>query len=154
MGRRSSALLLLVGLLPGCKTLFPPRDKEAPLPVKKAPEEVVVAAWAEPRHLPPGGGQAQILVRLQRRGGAPFVGVEVRIQTSAGTLFSQSRILVTDSTGRTRDRLTTRRSAVITVNAGGTIYRFRVPVRSSTAEQGAPEPSSRQSAGPEGMPGG
>ena len=33
-----------------------------PLPVDKAPEDVIVAAWAEPAHLPAAGGQAQILV--------------------------------------------------------------------------------------------
>jgi hypothetical protein len=116
--------------------------KEPPLlPVKKADEEVVVAAWSEPKQLPPGGGQVQILVRAQKRGGSPFPGVEVRIQTSSGSLFSQSRILVTDQAGRTRDRLTTRRNATITVNAGGTLYRFRVPIRSPENEESAPQPS-------------
>jgi hypothetical protein len=99
-----------------------------PLPVTKAPEDVIVAAWAEPSRLPPTGGQTQILVRLQKRGGVPFPGVEVRLQTSAGALFSGGKVLVTDASGRTRDRLTTRSSAHITLNAGGTVYRFRVPV--------------------------
>jgi hypothetical protein len=99
-----------------------------PLPVQKAPEDVIVAAWAEPSRLPPTGGQTQILVRLQKRGGIPFPGVEVRLQTSAGSLFSGGRVLVTDASGRTRDRLTTRSSAHVTLNAGGTVYRFRVPV--------------------------
>lgn len=101
-----------------------------PLPVEKAPEDVIVAAWAEPARLPPSGGQAQILVRLQKQGGAPFRGVQVRLRTSAGLLYSGGRVLVTDASGRTRDRLTTRRSAHITLNAGGTVYRFRVPVTS------------------------
>ena len=57
-----------------------PSTGPPPLPVKKASEEVVVAAWAEPKQLPPRGGQVQILVRAQKRGGAPFPGVEVRIQ--------------------------------------------------------------------------
>jgi hypothetical protein len=99
-----------------------------PLPVEKAPEEVIVAAWAEPARLPPPGGEAQILVRLQKRGGAPYPGVQVRLQTSAGTLFSGGRVLVSDATGRTRDRLTTHTEAAITLNAGGTVYRFRVPL--------------------------
>jgi hypothetical protein len=99
-----------------------------PLPVTKAPEDVIVAAWAEPSRLPSTGGQTQILVRLQKRGGVPFPGVEVRLQTSAGSLFSSGKVLVTDASGRTRDRLTTRSSAHITLNAGGTVYRFRVPV--------------------------
>jgi hypothetical protein len=99
-----------------------------PLPVQKAPEDVIVAAWAEPSRLPPPGGQAQILVRLQKRGGVPFPGVEVRLRTSTGSLFSGGKVLVTDASGRTRDRLTTRSSAHITLNAGGTVYRFRVPV--------------------------
>src|SRR4029453_14997111 len=105
-----------------------------PLPVDKAPEDVIVAAWAEPSLLPTAGGQVQILVRLQKRGGLPFPGVQVRLRTSAGNLYSDGKVLVTDSAGRTRDRLTTRTSAHITLDAGGTVYRFRVPV--------APPPSS------------
>jgi hypothetical protein len=87
----------------------------------------VVAAWSEPKRLPPGGGQAQILVRARKRGGAPFPGVEVRLHTDSGTLFSNGRVLTTDDAGTTRDRLSARRSAVVTLNAGGTVYRFRVP---------------------------
>lgn len=105
-----------------------------PLPVEKAPEDVIVAAWAEPSQLPPSGGATQILVRLQKRGGVPFPGVQVRLRTSMGSLYSGGKVLVTDSAGRTRDRLTTRSSAHITLNAGGTVYRFRVLV--------APLPSS------------
>jgi hypothetical protein len=99
-----------------------------PLPVDKAPEDVIVAAWAEPARLPQAGGQTQILVRLQKRGGLPFPGVQVRLRTSAGSLYSDGKVLVTDSSGRTRDRLTTHSSAHITLNAGGTVYRFRIPV--------------------------
>lgn len=88
----------------------------------------MVAAWAEPRHLPAGGGEAQILVRVQKRGGKPFPGVEVRLGSSAGTLYSAGITLLTDQGGMTRDRLRTDRSARITVNAGGTRYRFSVTV--------------------------
>ncbi len=104
-----------------------PPDEE-PLPVKAVEEPIVVAAWAEPRQLPPGGGQAQILVRIQKPGGRRFPGVEVRLRASPGSLYSDGRVLVTDAQGMTRDRLTTRKTAVITLNAGGTRYRFRVPV--------------------------
>jgi hypothetical protein len=104
----------------------PPDDE--PLPVKAVEEPIVVAAWAEPRELPPGGGQAQILVRIQKPGGRRFPGVEVRLRASPGSLYSSGRVLVTDAQGMTRDRLTTRKTAVITLNAGGTRYRFRVPV--------------------------
>jgi hypothetical protein len=97
-----------------------------PLPVKKVQEEIIVAAWAEPSRLPHGGGQAQILVRVQRRGGARFPGVEVRLATSTGSLYSKGRILVTDAQGLTRDRLTAREAATITLNAGGTRYTFQV----------------------------
>jgi hypothetical protein len=38
---------------------------------------------------------------------------------------------VTDAQGMTRDRLTTRKTAVVTLNAGGTRYRFQVPVPES-----------------------
>jgi len=105
-----------------------PADEEDPLPVKVVEEPIVVAAWAEPQQLPAGGGVAQILVRIQKHGGRRFPGVEVRLATSAGSLFSGGRVLVTDAQGMTRDRLTTRKTAVITLNAGGTRYRFRVPV--------------------------
>jgi hypothetical protein len=129
----------LIGLASGCSVIRrgpeaaapPPAAPDSPpppLPVDKAPEDVIVAAWAEPSRLPPAGGEAQILVRLQKRGGVPFPGVQVRLRTSAGSLYSGGKVLVTDSSGRTRDRLTTRSSAHITLNAGGTVYRFRVPV--------------------------
>jgi hypothetical protein len=124
--------------LAGCRsggTLRPeaPNEGPPPLPVKKASEEVVVAAWSEPKQLPARGGQVQILVRAQKRGGAPFPAVEVRIQAEGGTLYSKGRVLTTDASGRTRDRLTARKDASITVNAGGTVYRFRVPVRTPDA---------------------
>jgi hypothetical protein len=98
------------------------------LPVRKVPDPIVVAAWAEPKYLPPGGGQAQIMVRIQKRGGRRYPGVEVRLVASKGTLYSKGKVLVTDSQGMTRDRLTTRTTATITLNAGGTRYRFHVPV--------------------------
>lgn len=127
--RRAAAAVLLV--LAGCQVFKGKPEAPAPpppLPVKKATEEVVVAAWAEPKRLPPMGGSSQILVRLRKRGGAPYDGVEVRLQTSAGRLFSGGKILVTDAAGQTRDRLTTSRTAEITLNAGGTVYRFHVPI--------------------------
>ena len=117
-----------------CKTAARRDAEPEPLPVTPAPEEVVVAAWSEPKELPPAGGQAQILVRAQKRGGAPFPGVEVRLRASTGTLFSGGKVLVTDATGRTRDRLTTRAATLVTVNAGGTVYRFRVPLRAPATE--------------------
>jgi hypothetical protein len=106
----------------------PAPPEEVELTVKAVQEPIVVAAWAEPRQLPAGGGQSQILVRIQKRGGRRFPGVEVRLATSAGSLYSAGRVLVTDPQGMTRDRLTTRKTAVITLNAGGTRYRFQVPV--------------------------
>jgi hypothetical protein len=109
-----------------------PPDEE-PLPVKKVEEPIVVAAWAEPKELPVGGGQAQILVRIQKRGGGRFPGVEVRLRASEGSLYSRGQVLTTDASGMTRDRLTTRKSATVTLNAGGTQYRFQVPV----AEEGS-----------------
>ena len=102
-------------------------DQE-PLAVTPVQEPIVVAAWAEPKELPHGGGQAQIMVRIQRRGGKRFPGVEVRLVSSTGALFSAGKVLVTDGSGMTRDRLTTKKTTVITLNAGGTRYRFQVPV--------------------------
>lgn len=104
-----------------------PADDE-PLPVAPVSEPIVVAAWAEPKQLPAGGGQSQILVRIQKRGGTRFPGVEVRLRSSTGSLFSSGRVLVTDASGVTRDRLTTKKTATITLNAGGTRYRFQIPV--------------------------
>ena len=104
-----------------------PADEE-PLPVTLVQEPIVVAAWAEPKGLPSGGGQAQIMVRIQKRGGRRFPGVEVRLRSSTGALFSSGKVLVTDGSGMTRDRLTTRHTTTITLNAGGTRYRFKVPV--------------------------
>jgi hypothetical protein len=105
---------------------LPPDDE--PLPVKAVSEPIVVAAWAEPRQLPAGGGQVQILVRIQKQGGRRFPGVEVRLRASPGTLYSGGRVLLTDAQGMTRDRLTTRKTTIVTLNAGGTRYRFQVPV--------------------------
>ena len=144
--RVALALLLVVVLLPACATHRepppppppprgeplppepppPPRQEEEPLAVHEVQEPIVVAAWAEPRLLPPGGGQAQIMIRVQKRGGRRFPGVEVRLRTTEGSLYSAGKVLVTDAQGMTRDRLTTRKDATITLNAGGTRYRFQV----------------------------
>jgi hypothetical protein len=132
MARRTGAALVAALLLAqGCRSASPRVTIEdvGPLPpVKQAAEEVVVAAWADPAQLQEGGGVAQILVRLQKRNRQPYAGVEVRLQTSRGRLFSDGRILVTDARGMTRDRLTARSTATLTLNAGGTRYSFRVPV--------------------------
>ncbi len=149
MARPSRFLRLAVVALVGCESA-PKRDpvssappQAAPTPaaeppevvsriegleVERATEEVVVTAWAEPRYLPPGGGVVQILVRTQRRGGAPFPGVEIRLKTNSGSLYSAGRVLSTDRSGMTRDRLTATKTAEITMNAGGTRFRFLVPV--------------------------
>jgi hypothetical protein len=105
-----------------------PKEEDEPGPVRAVQEPIVVAAWAEPRQLGAGGGQVQIIVRVQKKGGARFPGVEVRLSTSAGSLYSAGKLLVTDAQGMTRDRLTTHKSSVVTLNAGGTRYRFQVPV--------------------------
>jgi len=138
--RRFLILLVLIAA-PGCG-LFrdsaprapeapeaPPTPQPTPLPpVARAAERVVVRVWAEPRQLPPAGGQTQILVLARKRNGDPFEGVEVQVQSSEGTVFSAGRILATDAAGRTRDRLTTRRSATVTVNVGGAIQTIEVAV--------------------------
>lgn len=148
--KRSLAIsaLVVASALPACRSSAPrpptppgsplePAEKggeEESLVVRKAAEDVVIAAWSEPRHLASGGGQAQILIRAQRKGGQPYPGVEVRLRTSRGELYSSGKVLVTDGRGMTRDRLTTRKSAEITINAGGTRYRFVVPVLPDSPE--------------------
>jgi hypothetical protein len=147
--KRFVVLALLGAALAGCRSASgrppeiatsepetaptPPPGKD-PLAVAKAPEEVVVAAWAEPSHLPPGGGVVQILVRTRRRGGSPFSGVEVRLSSDEGNLYSAGRVLTTDRAGMTRDQLTARKTSEITLNAGGTRYRFNVPVLPASTE--------------------
>jgi len=133
---RSAALLSLALLVTGCAKSdgprapeAPPEPKATPLPaVTQAVEPVLVRAWAEPRLLPPAGGQTQIIVLARKRSGDPYEGLEVRFTTSEGTLFSKSRVLVTDSAGRTRDRLTTKRSATVTVDVGGNVQEIPVTV--------------------------
>jgi hypothetical protein len=105
-----------------------PREEEPALVVKKVPDPIVVAAWAEPKALPAGGGSTQLLVRVQKPRGAPYPGVEVRFRAARGTLYSGGKVLVTDAQGLTRDRLTTHETATVTLNAGGTRYTFQVPV--------------------------
>lgn len=89
-----------------------------------------MAAWAEPSRLPQGGGQVQIVVHIRRPNGDPYPGVQVRLQASEGTLFSDGKPLVTDAEGMTRDRLTSPREAEIVVVVSDTRHRFRVPVAS------------------------
>jgi hypothetical protein len=60
--------------------------------------------------------------------------VEVRLKTSTGSLYSRGKVLVTDGRGMTRDRLTAHKTAQITLNAGGTRYRFNVPVLPGSPE--------------------
>jgi hypothetical protein len=136
--------LVLVAAIPACRSapsrppadptapsspeLLPPPRSDDPLAVTPIAEPFTVAAWAEPAKLPPLGGQCQIIVRVMKRGGAPLARVEVRLHASKGTLYSAGRTLFTDATGKTRDRLTAREGSTITLNAGGTRYRFEVPL--------------------------
>jgi hypothetical protein len=100
----------------------------SPDAVQEVERQILVSAWAEPAHLPAHGGQAQLLVRVLTPDRRPLAGVEVRFEASAGTIYSQGRLLTTGSNGMTRDRLTTHESTTVTVNAGGTLFRFTVPV--------------------------
>ena len=133
-----AACVLLALAVSGC-SLFksdgarapeaPPEAQATPLPpLTPAVEPVTLRAWAEPRMLPPAGGQTQIIVLARKRNGDPYESLEVRFTTTEGTLYSQSKVLLTDSSGRTRDRLTTRRSATVTVNVGGTVQDVAVTV--------------------------
>jgi hypothetical protein len=146
------ALLAALVSLAGCgKTLPPappapppsptpspsptPAPPDDPLAVQPVAEPIVIAAWAEPPFLPVGGGQTQILVKVQKRGGRPYPGVEVRLHTSAGSLYSAGKVLVTGANGMTRDRLTAKKAATVTLNAGGTRYRFEVPLEAPPAPE-------------------
>ncbi len=119
--------------LPSASASPSPRAVETPapsdaLPVRHSEEVARVMVSVEPRRLPAGGGDTQVLVKVVKRGGVPLAGVEVRLQSSSGTLFSAGKVLVTDGSGRTRDRLTTHRSATVTVNAGGRVEHATVTV--------------------------
>ncbi|HEY6552161.1 MAG TPA: hypothetical protein VI669_02345 [Vicinamibacteria bacterium] len=147
LSARAFVALVLVGAIPACRSAptrppaeptgpapvaepipAPPPTSDDPLAVTPIAEPFTVAAWAEPAKLPPLGGQCQIIVRVMKRGGAPMARVEVRLQASKGSLYSAGRTLFTDATGKTRDRLTAREGSTITLNAGGTRYRFEVPL--------------------------
>jgi hypothetical protein len=124
--RRLLPLVVVAALLtPACPLL----GKKAVVVPKRG--EIVIAAWTEPRQLPRGGGQVQVLVRVQRVGGGPYPGVQVRLSTNAGTLFSAGSALVTDAQGMTRDRLTSKRAASVLVQIGDTRYRFKVAMASA-----------------------
>jgi hypothetical protein len=116
------AVIVATATLPSCRTFTPWSSK-----VRSG---VVVAAWAEPARLPPGGGQVMILVRIRRPNGEPYPGVQVQLKASEGTLFSDGKPLVTDANGMTRDRLTSRRAANIVVVVSDTRHRFRIPLAS------------------------
>jgi len=88
-------------------------------PVARVEGDIVITVWTEPRRLPVGGGQAQVIVRVLKRGGRPLPGVGVRIASSSGTLFSQGKILTTDARGIARDSLTTTQATSLSVVAGG-----------------------------------
>lgn len=107
----------------------PARPDEAPTAgTPKNARDPLFTAWSEPRTLGPGGGQAQILVRVKTRAGSPYVGVQVQLKASEGSLFSKGRILKTDGRGMVRDRLTTTKTSTITINAGGTTQKLWVAV--------------------------
>jgi hypothetical protein len=103
-----------------------PREETPPLAVTA--EDIAVSVWSEPKRLPLGGGQAQIIVRVQKAGNRPVPGLEVRLMTSEGSLYSRGRLLVTDARGMTRDRLTTTRTAKVKINVAGTRQELVVPV--------------------------
>lgn len=102
--------------------------------VRTAPEPLALTAWVEPAHLPPEGGVVDVFVRVRREDGGPYPGVDVLLRADRGALASGGRVLRTDDQGVVRDRLRTRRTAALTVNAGGTIYRFPVPVLPASAD--------------------
>lgn len=110
-----------------------PRSEQTPpkATASRSPSTVsgpIVSVWSEPHTLPPGGGSVQILVRVKKRGGAPYSGVEVRLEASEGRLFSSGRMLSTDGRGMVRDRLTTSRTSTVIVNAGGATTKLWVAV--------------------------
>jgi hypothetical protein len=103
-----------------------------PRPIIPRHGEVDIAAWAEPRSVPAGGGQVQIIVRVKRVGDGPYAGVQVTTQSDYGTLLSAGKPLVTDRDGMARDRLTTKSHTLVIVQVGDMRYRFKVPVRAAS----------------------
>lgn len=124
--RRSLVLCVASALLLSCRSApapeFDPAERTAPEP------DLVVAAWADPATLPPEGGQTRIRVRVQQKGGRPYVKTRVRLRTRFGTLRSGGETLLTDANGLVQDSLATKRSTTVDVYTRGTRYRIRVVV--------------------------
>jgi hypothetical protein len=108
--------------------------EELPLP-SGTKGRIALSVWSEPKRLPAGGGQAQIIVRAQKPGNrpTPLEGLNVRIRTSEGSLFSEGRMLATDARGMTRDRLTTSRTAKVVVDVEGAREEIFIPVGEAPA---------------------
>jgi hypothetical protein len=102
----------------------PPAASTTPIVPRRG--EIVIAAWAEPRQIPRGGGEVRIVVRVQRVGGEQYPGVQVQLRTNSGTLASAGKPLVTDAHGLAHDRLTSRRPAEVVVRVGDMRYRFKI----------------------------
>jgi hypothetical protein len=128
--RRAAYGLLLVATV-SCRSAAPDGNQAAatPMPIIPRRGEIVIAAWTEPRYLPKGGGQVQVLVRVQRVGGGPYPGVQVQLHSTTGQLATAGKALVTDTQGMTRDRLTATPPVGLIVQSGDTRYRFQVTTR-------------------------
>jgi hypothetical protein len=113
---------------PATASPAPPDERPSPTVAPALARKLVVTAWAEPARLRAGGGQTQIIVRVRRPGGAPATDVEVRLSASRGSLYSAGRPLKTSASGMTRDRLTTRETTVVVVDAEGNRVELTVPV--------------------------
>lgn len=129
--RRAAFLLTLGVMASSCRSAAPDRNDASatPRPIIPRRGEIVIAAWTEPRHLPEGGGQVQVLVRVQRVGGGPYPGVQVQLRSTSGKLGSAGKALVTDTQGMTRDVLRATPPVGVIVRSGDTRYRFQVTMR-------------------------
>ncbi len=119
------------GATPAAPTPTPtptPGEAQAGEPAAPNTTQLALSVWSEPRRLQQGGGQALIIIRVQTPGNKPAPGLDVRLKTSEGSLYSQGRSLVTDARGMTRDRLTTSRTAKVEVQVAGLRQEIVVPV--------------------------
>ena len=98
------------------------RDAQAEAQIQIGAAAVnVLEIGAFPAVLPRGGGTSRIVVRAYNADGNPVPNVGIFITSSAGTLDSNGRLLITDANGKVTDRLTTEETQTTVTASAGTL---------------------------------